>query len=328
MGQNSRCDPNGGTLICKNGTQWNNYDQIRTQYKQPLTDFGGDDATRNLKFNYRTEALTFAGAYNWNESQSFGIGVNVYFSWLQIQGFEFFDDIGLVSDPGYFSDNGNSGATGVGVTLGYLGRFFCDQLAVGFAWSPKVHMGEFSKYRGLLADHRIDIPETYRVGLAYDWDCATTIAADYEFRRYSRVHSLANSFPGSGPVFGPEFGTSDGPGFGWSDQSTVKVGVNYAWSDCLVARLGYRWEQSPIRNQTTATALNVLTQQVIQNYLTFGATYNWDYCSEISLFGEWGIRGHKRSALPVIAAGGDVIGGRLHFESQSFATGISWGQQF
>lgn len=315
------------------GTQWNNYDQIRTRYRQPLLDFSGENldgsaAGRNLQFNYRAEALTFTGAYSLDECHTFGIGLNVYFSWLNLQGLNIFADPDFTNSANNFTDRGDDEASGVGVTLGYLGRFFCDQLAVGLAWSPKVHMGQFRKYKGFLADHRIDIPETFRLGVAYDLDCCTTFAADYEFRRYSGVHSLSNNFLGDRDLFDPRFGEHGGPGFGWNDQSVLKLGLDYQYSDCMNVRLGYRWEQSPQRRQSSDTYLNLLTQQVIENHLTFGFTYDWDCCSELSYFADWGIVDHKKAFSPEIASNFDTASGKEHFESQSFATGIAWGQRF
>ncbi len=92
-------------------------------------------------------------------------------------------------------------------------------------------MGAFDKYRGFLATHAFDIPETWRVGASYyipsTETTGVTFAVDGEWRRYSQVASWANNFPGSGADFGPLLGENDGPGFGWRDQWIVKTGFNY-----------------------------------------------------------------------------------------------------
>ena len=171
------------------GIQWNNYNHIHNHFDGPLSNFG----TTNAKFNYRTEVLTGTLAYQIDSRNSIGVSLNTYFSWLDVKGLNSLFTQTAV--PASLTNNTTDHAVGLGVTIGWLGRFLCDDLAVGFAYSPTVEMGNFHKYEGLFARDAIDIPETFRFGAAYDIDCFTVVLADAEWRRYSRVAALSNIFP-------------------------------------------------------------------------------------------------------------------------------------
>ncbi len=311
------------------GIQWNNYDHIQTQFNTPIVDFSGATG-QDPSFNYRVEALTFTGAYRFNEKHTFGIGVNVYFSWLSTHGLTEFADPVLSSAPGFVTNQGRDEATGVGVTLGWQGRFCDDRATFGVSYSPRVTMGDFSKYRGFVAGHSIDIPETFRFGVSYRMNCCNLIALDYEHRGYSRVKAWHNRFPSDGATFGPTFGDNSGPGFAWKDQNIVRLGLEIPLDPCRTVRFGYRFEQQPWAHSSgTQTALNALTMNCVENYLTTGFTYNLGPCSELSLFAEWGINGTAKGQWPEIGTGGTIFESAVtHYQEQKFATGISFGQRF
>ena len=314
------------------GAQWNNYDSIYTQYGAPIVDFSGIISPQKPSFDYRTEVLTFTGAYQLCNGHAFGVGLNVYFSWLDIKGLGAFASSPFSVDPGRFTNKGSDESTGVGVTLGWLGSFCDDAVKLGFTYSPRVHMDKFDDYRGLLAGgHSLDIPETFRLGASYNLCDAVVFAGDWEFRRYSRIKAWANPFWGDGDDIGGLFGTSNGPGFGWEDQWILKLGVETAVNDCLVARFGFRHEESPIRTRGgTDTVLNALTLDVVQNFLTAGLTYHLTPCSEISTYVEYGCMNHARANWPSIDDGETELinPGKLRFEQTTASFGIAYGQRF
>lgn len=62
------------------------------------------------------------------------------------------------SDPANLTNRGKDSSTGVGVRLGYFGQLG-DRVTVGAAYSPKIRMSRFDKYRGLFAQAGdFDIP--------------------------------------------------------------------------------------------------------------------------------------------------------------------------
>ncbi|MDP1834883.1 MAG: hypothetical protein Q8K75_03045 [Chlamydiales bacterium] len=330
-GYNSHWEWNGHWVL---GVQWNNYDHIHTHYHEQITDFSGfvgtDPLGTSLKFNYRPEVLTTTLAYQLNPQMSIGVAANVYFSWLDVTGLEGIVSDDLSDDTSRVTNQGSDYAMGVGVTVGWAGRLFCDTVEAGFSWSPKVHMADYKQYRGLLASGSLDIPETYRAGLSTSY-CNNRYAVDGEYRRYSRISSWANYFPGtSGGAFSPLFGTPNGPGFGWSDQWIVRAGVERIFTRWLVGRLGYRWEQSPIRkNGGTDTALNVLTlNNVVEQYATLGFTVRPDQRSEFSGFFEYGFFNRIRSQYPAIGTAPDFVAASLRFKSYNAKAGVAYGLKY
>ncbi len=319
------------------GLQWNNYEQQHVHYKTQMTDFSGftltdEPAGTHLKFNYRVEVLTGTLAYSW-DNITYAVAANAYFSWLDLKGFEILAANDITIEPENATNRASDNANGIGVTFGALGKFWCDDLAIGFTYSPKVNMGAFDKYRGFLATHAFDIPETWRWGASYyipaTETTGVTFAADAEWRRYSQVASWSNSFPGSGLDFGPLFGERDGPGFDWRDQWIFKTGFNYRFSQYWAVRAGYRHEQCPIRSHGgTDTALNALTLNTIEDFVSIGATLFPDCMSELSAFGEYGFNRRIGSNFPDIDSGAFWVSGDVRFQAFTATVGLAYGLTF
>jgi long-chain fatty acid transport protein len=312
--------------------QWNNYDHQHTHYDTQLRDFSGGTAAfplgTNAKFNYRAEALTTSVAYEAGPFISLGVAANWYFSWLDISGLEGLVSDDLTIDPERFTNEGTDFAMGVGVTVGIVAKLDED-VRIGFSYSPRVSMADFKNYTGFLATGALDIPETYRLGATTKL-CGFLLAMDGEVRRYSRVTSWANDFPGSSTDdFAPLFGESDGPGFGWIDQWTIRAGIERCWASWLIGRLGYRWEESPIPSKGgTNTALNALTLNVVEQYATAGFTIRPDLMSEISGFVEYGFFNKIRSNFPAIGAAPDWVAADLHLKSYNVKIGVGYGRKY
>jgi len=234
--------------------------------------------------------------------------------------------------PNSFNNRGTDDATGVGVTLGYYGQI-CEDLWLGFSWTPEVSMGKFSRYKGLLADSSINLPETWRLGLAYQYDACTVMAADWEYREYGSVKTLANNFPGSTDAgFAPLFGARTGPGFGFVDEWTLRLGVDRAITDCLTGRVGYRHEHGPSRrNGNTATTLQTLTLATVENYLSLGFTYDVDCCSELSGYAEFGLSEVNKAVYPAIETGTAEVQwqrANVDYKEKNWALGLAYGRRF
>ncbi len=126
-------------------------------------------------------------------------------------------------------------------------------------------MEDFTKYRGFVAGHHIDIPETVRIGFSYRMNCCSILALDYEHRNYGRVRAWNNDFPPDGATFGPTLGDNAGPGFAWKDQSIVRLGLTMPLTPYLTARFGYRYEEQPWAHSSgTPTTLNALTLNCVK----------------------------------------------------------------
>jgi len=70
------------------------------------------------------------------------------------------------TDPANLSNNGTDSATGFGVRLGVQGEI-TPGITLGFAYQPKIDMGECDDYAGLFAEKGdFDIPSNYTLRLA------------------------------------------------------------------------------------------------------------------------------------------------------------------
>jgi long-chain fatty acid transport protein len=142
-------------------------------------------------------------------------------------------------------------------------------------------MSKFSKYAGLFADQgKFDIPANYGVGIAVKANDATTVAFDAVQIQYSGVPSVGNSPNSFNPGVVP-FGSSNGPGFGWSDMTVLKLGVKYDLNPGLTLRAGYNHNTQQISDN--AAWINILAPGVVQNHLTLGATWKLANQSELTV---------------------------------------------
>lgn len=315
------------------GLAWTNDREISTWYRTQLTDFSGVSLTgeplgSHARFNYRTDVLTATFAFRFNPMHSLGLGINAYGSRLRLNGLN--DPLLPSSDPQRKTDRGWDDAYGVGVTIGWTG-YFCDCLTLGASVTPKVRMSTFSRYKGFLPQHRIDIPTKARAGLVYQVVPCLILALDGEYCNYSKVRAWNNYFfKNSTTGFNTRFGDSDGPGFGFRDEWTVKAGAEWRCFSSLLFRVGYRNQRSPLRKAKTRTALNVFTLETVENFLSVGGTWEIDACAELSVFGEWGLKKAMRSRYPEVSEEGAplFLASELTFREKNYRTGISLAWNF
>lgn len=153
----------------------------------------------------------------------------------------------MSSDPANLTNRGKDTSTGIGVRFGYYGKLG-DRVSVGAAYSPKVSMGKFDKYRGLFAGGGgFDIPENFGVGVAVQVTPSVTVALDATRINYGDVSSIANGSL-SQVMAGQPLGAATGPGFGWRDVNVVKIGVQWHMDDRWTLRAGYNKGDNPIRS--------------------------------------------------------------------------------
>ena len=104
-----------------------------------------------------------------------------------------------------------------------------------------------------------------------------TVALDATRIRCGDVASIAN---GSllQVMAGQPLGVAAGPGFGWTDISVVKLGVQWQLDERWTLRAGYNHGDNPIGAQDAM--FNILAPGVIRQHITFGATYAPDAHAE------------------------------------------------
>lgn len=226
-------------------------------------------------------------AYKVHKNHTFGASLVLGIQYFRAEGLSAFEDLGFTSTPGNLSDMGWEHSFGSGYRLGWLGTFMDEKLKLGVNYSSRVWMDKFNRYENLFAEQGdFDIPENYTVGIAYDFMPKWTVAFDIQRINYSDVRSVGNPGPAvDSPTTGNLFslcpdvtnndscklGGADGLGFGWTDQTIYKVGVDWAFNEKINLRAGWNYGKSPIEEDQVL--FNMLAPATPEHHLTFGGGY-------------------------------------------------------
>lgn len=292
----------------------------KTKYKHAIPLFG----TSKLGMEYVHETISPTFAIKFGCIHNFGISLNYMVQRLWVQGLQNFDNARFSKHPGHVTNNRYSYSQGVSFTLGYRCQVACN-LSVGVTYQPKTYMSKFKKYRGFLAgDGRLNIPQKIGAGVAWRFLRCATLAFDVEYINWKRIKALKNKLQTT--LLGlltNKLGSAHGSGFGFRDQWYYRVGIDYDVTDWLTVRAGFRHANTPIRR--TQTAVNALTVDTVENFLTLGATACLNSCNEFSFFYAHGFH-HKvrgQHSIPLIFGLGEAD---LKEYADVFA--ISWGHVF
>lgn len=179
-------------------------------------------------------------------------------------------------DPG---NHGKDSSTGIGVKLGWAGKF-SDTVTAGAFYQPETKMKKFDKYKDLFAeDGGFNIPATYGAGIAVKASPKTLVAFDIVYIAYGDINSIANSNNHIAP--NTQLGASDGKGFGWDDMTVFKLGVQHQMDEKTTLRAGWNYAKQPIASDQLD--FNLLAPAVVENHLTFGVTRKLDSGAELSV---------------------------------------------
>jgi long-chain fatty acid transport protein len=213
-------------------------------------------------------------AYKLNANHSIGVSPLFGYQRFKVDGLQAFDEMGFTSSMGNTTNRGYDDATGWGARVGWMGKV-SDTVTLGAAYSSKIRMSKFDKYRGLFAEQGdFDIPENYNVGIAVKATPKATVAFDIQQINYSGVRSVANGVMNSlsAPPANP-LGSDNGSGFKWRDQTAYKLGLEYEYSRDLTLRAGYNYGESPVRGDQDSVSFNIIAPGVVEQHLTLGATW-------------------------------------------------------
>lgn len=258
---------------------------------------GGQGAPYNLlcgsgSLGVDLSQLIIAPYASWQfvKSHSVGVAPLIAYQRFKAEGLQTFDNPAFSSSPGNVTNNGYSNSWGVGVRVGYMGQL-TEQLAVGAAYSSKISMGNFDRYKGLFAQGGgFDLPSNFTVGAAFRPTKEWLIALDFERIYYSDAPSVNNASARIGNCAPPELGglgqrdfclgAGSGAGFGWQDIDVWKIGVQYQMNDQWTFRGGYNHSDNPIRPQDVT--FNILAPGVVKDQWSLGTTYRIDKNSEVT----------------------------------------------
>ena len=212
-------------------------------------------------------------AYKLNENNAIGISPLLVYQRFKVDGLQAFT---AISSAGTAVTNlGYDTSTGAGVRFGWMGKL-SDTVTVGAAYSPKIKMGKFDKYRGLFAGQgMMDVPENYNAGIAVKATPQTTVAFDVQRINYSQIVSIANGVLNSlvNPGVACLLGSNCGSGFRWQDQTAYKLGVEHEYNKQWTWRAGFNYGKSPIGNTANDISFNIIAPGVVEKHLTLGLTY-------------------------------------------------------
>ena len=270
-------------------------------------------------------------AYKMAPQHSIGVSPLIGYQRFKAYGLGAFAAIS--SDPANLTDNGYDDAWGWGVRVGYYGEL-SSTISIGAAYSSKIDMSKFDKYKGLFADQGgFDIPENYNLGIAFRPSSQWTFAADFQHISYSGVHSVGNpsTVPGCAPTFpaGPGVGSaclgasSTSIGFGWDDVNVIKLGVEYRMNQQWLLRAGYNHTDNPI--QSRDVTFNILAPGVVQDHLTLGFTYSLADRSEITMAY---MHAFENSVSGPANNPYFPVGGTETIKMYEDSLGIAWGKKF
>ncbi len=270
---------------------------------------GGGDTGVNLEqlglaFSYAREmadnfslGASFLLAYQTMEVK--GVGAFQGFTQTFTQSMLASQTMSAVSPSG-LTDNGADSSWGYGFQIGGLWDVN-SQVSIGASIRSKMYMDEFDDYKDLLAEGGdFDIPAVGTIGIALRPNDRLSLAMDVQQIWYGDVASIANdnelpmrcdlnaafgmpSAPGA--VYDPSacLGGDNGTGFGWSDMTILKLGVQYQVNDALAVRAGYSHGNQPISG--SQVAFNTLAPAVIEDHWTIGATYRLRDNYELTFWG-------------------------------------------
>lgn len=309
---------------------------VKTTYNQAFPLFG----TSNLGLEYLNETLAASVAMKLWENHSLGLSVNFQFQRVKNNGLERLD-LGLPPPlpgttvaPGFVTNNNYNWSSGVGVTLGWYSRFFCNRVGLGLAYSPRTKMQKFTRYRGFFANGgEFDLPQRWIAGISWKWIPCSTIAFDVEWVDWAQISALSNPL---NAVAGftdasARLGGSNGTGFGFVSQTYYRIGADYKIGK-LTLRAGYRYANAPIDRSQTAT--NILLLDTVKQFATLGATYELDCANELSMFYAFGIKNKIYGqnsippGLPPSLGGTGFGGGNADIAQQKRVLGVSLGHKF
>jgi long-chain fatty acid transport protein len=277
-----------GITVYGNGGMNTDYQNAPIAAGNCPTPTGPSPVANNLlcgqgKLGVNLEQLIIAPTFAYKLNQNHSIGISPLFGYQRFaaDGLQAFGQIS--TDPNNLTNRGHDSASGWGVRVGWLGKI-TNSVSVGAAYSSKINMSKFDRYKGLFAEQGdFDIPENYNIGVAVKATPTVTVALDYQRINYGGVKAIANSSVDPLCYTNPSgcLGGSNGIGFGWKDVDVWKLGVEWQYSSALTLRAGYNHGDNPIKSQDAT--FNILAPGVVQDHLTLGGTYALSGNSELTV---------------------------------------------
>jgi long-chain fatty acid transport protein len=92
----------------------------------------------------------------------------------------------------------------------------------------------------------LDLPDIVTVGAAYEATPALTVSGDFQWFNWSRFQEIRIRFAND-----PDTRIEQR----YQDSVALALGADYAWSEALILRAGFRYESSPVRDAYRTTSV-------------------------------------------------------------------------
>lgn len=314
-----------GIILYNREYQKTTYKKIITTATTPPYPVGPLLGVTKPGLEYLSETVSPIIGLKWRDTHMIAVSADYQVERLKVNGAQ--NLIPLSIHPDQVTNRGYNWSTGWGFSIGYLGHI-TPCLSIGATFAPRVTMRHMDKYKGFLAGGKIDLPQRIDVGISYRILPCLVVAFDAEHLQWSKVRALHNPLytDAATETFAP-VGSNDGPGFGFSDQWFYRVGLEWTINESFVARIGYRYANSPIRKSQTFT--NLLTLDTVESYILAGGTWNITECQELSIVGGYGFQ-NKIKGENSIPNTRDVPlgGGNIALKEQKWAIGLAWAYKY
>ena len=264
--------------------------------------------------------MFISAAYARRFGDSFSIGIAPLFALQRFKAYGLQAFTAMSSDPANFTNRGYSYSYGAGVRVGIMFKP-SETVSFGASFQSPMWMSKFKKYRGLFENGGdFDIPANLQVGVAWQMTPDFKLMLDYRRIFNSSVDAIGNS--SRIPLL---FGVNGGPGFGWRDTNTIKVGLEYQASEDLILRAGYAYVwPNPVRSRDIT--LNILAPGVIRHEITGGATWRMNANNDLD-FAFMFAPTSKQSGLEVTALG-PTAGSNITAKMYQFEVSVGWTYNF
>jgi long-chain fatty acid transport protein len=289
---------------------------MNTTYTRPIPLFGSTNAGVDL------EQLFVAPTLSWKLTPQQSVGVSAIYAYqiFSATGLQNFKSSSASTAPGNITDTGTANSSGWGAHVGWLGQV-SDSVNLGIHYQSKISMGNFTQYSGLFAGNgSFDIPARFGFGVALKAVDNLTLALDVERVQYSQVSSVTNPLSNL-TVLGNRLGSANGPGFGWQDVTSYKLGAVYKVNNQWTLRAGYDYNTQPI--PSNQTFFNILAPGVVQHQASLGATYTinsaWDVSGFYSHAFNHQVAGN--GSIPPGYSGGEA---NIRLSEDSLGVGLAW----
>ncbi|MGR8948067.1 MAG: OmpP1/FadL family transporter [Gammaproteobacteria bacterium] len=279
---------------------------------------------RTGKIGVDFSQLFIAPSFSYQLTGKHTIGVSPIFSLQRFssRGLELFGAIS--SDPNSLTGNGTDYNVGGGVRVGWQAQIL-PTLRVGAQYTSRIWTGKAEKYGGKLADGgSFDAPSHWTVGLA--WKAHPRFLAHIDFQRihWASIDTLGNPGPTAAEIGGiisaeRKLGAKNTIGFGWKDQSVIKLGVKFLANKNLTLRAGWNHGDSQIPNRETL--LNIIAPATVNDNVTVGGSWKFSR-NELSFAYMHGLRKTNRDQQT------NLFGVGARTSINQYALDISWGRQF